>query len=47
MPPADGSSTVAYRFAANQAIVDPKTATDLCPSEDGSEVCTSLEAGGG
>jgi len=36
--PADFSSTVAYRFAANQAIMDPKIAVDLR---------TSLVAGGG
>jgi len=28
MPPADGSSTVTYRFAANQAITDLKIAAD-------------------
>jgi len=47
MPPADGSSTVAYRFAANQAIMDPKIAADRRPSADGSEDRTSLVAGGG
>jgi len=36
MPPADGSSTVAYRFVANQTIMDPKIAADLRPSADGS-----------
>jgi len=41
------SLTVAYRFAANQAIVDPKMAADLCPSADGSAVRTSLVADGG
>jgi len=45
--PADGSSTVAYRFAANQAIMNPKIAADLRPSADGSAVRTSLVAGGG
>jgi len=45
--PADNSSTVAYRFVANQAIVDPKIAADLRPSADGSAVRTSLVAGGG
>jgi len=45
--PADSSSTVAYRFVANQAIVDPKIAADLRPSADGSAVRTSLVAGGG
>jgi len=39
MPPADGSSTVAYRFVANQTIMDPKIAADL-------RVRTSLMAGG-
>jgi len=38
MSPADFSSTAAYRFAANQAIMDPKIAVDLR---------TSLVAGGG
>ena len=50
-PAADGSSTVAYRFAANQAIcISPwiqKIAADLRPSTDGSTVRTSLVAGGG
>jgi len=45
--PADGSSTVAYRFAANQAIMDPKISADLRPSADGSAVHTSLVAGSG
>jgi len=47
MLPADGSSTVAFRFAANQAIVGPKIAADLRPSADGSAVRTSLVTGGG
>jgi len=47
MPPADGSSTVAYRFAAKQAIMDPKIAADLRLSADGSAVRTSLVAGSG
>jgi len=47
MPPADGSSTVAYRFAANQAIMDTEIPADLRPSADGSAVRTSLVAGGG
>jgi len=47
MPPADGSSTVAYCFAGSQAVVDPKIAADPCPSTDGFTVCTSLVAGGG
>jgi len=38
MSPADFSSTVACRFAANQAIMDPKIAVDLR---------TSLVAGSG
>jgi len=29
MPPTDGSSTAAYRFVANQAVMDPKIAADL------------------
>jgi len=45
--PADGSSTVAYRFAANQATMDPKIAADLRPSADGSAVRTSLVVAGG
>jgi len=45
--PADGSSTAAYRFADNQAIVNQKIAADLRPSADGSAVRTSLVAGGG
>jgi len=44
---ADGSLTVAYRFVANQAIVDPEIAADLRPSADGSAVRTSLVTGGG
>jgi len=47
MPPADGSSTVAYRFAAKQAIMDPKMAADLRLSADGSAVRISLVAGSG
>ena len=47
MPPCDGSSTVEYCFAANQAIMDPKIVADLRPSADGSAVHTSLVAGGG
>ena len=46
-PPRDGSSTVEYCFAANQAIMDPKIVADLRPSADGSAVHTSLVAGGG
>jgi len=38
---------MAYRFAANAAIVDLKIAADLRPSVDGSTVRTSLVAGGG
>jgi len=45
--PADGSSTVAYRFAANQPIMDPKIPADLRASADGAAVRTSLVAGGG
>jgi len=45
--PADGSSTVAYRFAANQAVMDPKIAADLRPSADGSAVHACLVAGSG
>jgi len=48
MPPADGSSTVAYRFAVNQAIcVSPwikKITADLRSSADGSAVRTSVVA---
>ena len=29
MPPTDGSSTAAYRFVANQAVMDPEIAADL------------------
>jgi len=47
MPPADGSSMVAYRFVANPAITDPKIAADLRPSADASAVRTPLVAGGG
>jgi len=47
MPLVDGSSTVAYHFAANQAIVDPKIVADLRLFADGSAVRTSLVAGGG
>jgi len=47
MPPADGSSTAAYPFAANQDVMDPQIAADLRPSADGSAVRTSLVAGGG
>ena len=47
MPPADGRSTVAYPFAANQDVMDPKIAADLRPSADGSAVRTSLVAGVG
>jgi len=46
MPPADGSSTLAYRFAANlRQSTDPKIVADLRPSVDGSTVRTSLVAG--
>jgi len=45
MPPADGSSTVAYHFAANQAMYI-KIAADLRPSADWSAVRTSLVTGG-
>ena len=48
--PTDGSSTVAYRFAANQAIstyMYIKIAADLRPSADGSALRASLVAGGG
>jgi len=47
MPAADDCSTVAYRFAANQAVMDPKITADLRPSADGSTVRTFLVAGGG
>ena len=45
--PADSRSTVAYRFAANQAVKYPKIFADLRPSAAGSAVRTSLAAGGG
>jgi len=35
-------STVAYRLAANQVIMDPKITADLRPSTDVSAVRTSL-----
>ena len=38
MRTADGSSTVANHFGANQPIMDPKIAADLRPSVDGSAV---------
>ena len=41
----DASSTLAYRFVASQAIMDPNIAADLRPSADGSAVRTSLVAG--
>jgi len=48
MPPAaDGSSTVPYHFAANQAIstyMYVRIAADLRPSADGSAVRTPLVA---
>jgi len=47
MPAADDCSTVAYRFAANQAVMDPKITADLRPSADGSTVRTFLVTGGG
>jgi len=52
MPPADGSSTVAYRFAANQAISRAylqvhENCGSIRPSADGSAVRTSLLAGDG
>jgi len=54
MPPADGSSTVAYRFAANQAISraylqvhENCGSRPIRPSADGSAVRTSLLAGDG
>ena len=43
--PDDGSSTVAYRFAANQVVIDPQIAADLRPSADGFAVRTSLVLG--
>jgi len=46
-PAADGCSTVAYRFAASQAIMDPEIAADLRPSADRSAVRTALVAGSG
>jgi len=46
MPPADGSSTLAYRFAANlRQSTDPKIVADLRLSADGSTVRTFLVAG--
>jgi len=46
--PADGSSAVAYRFAANHAgHHGSKIAADLRPSADRSAARTSLVAGGG
>ena len=50
MPPTDGSSTVAYSFAANQAVSSYmyiEITADLRPSADGSAVRTSLVASGG
>ena len=47
---ADSRSTVAYYFAANQAIstyIYIRIAADLRPSADGSAVLTSLVAGAG
>jgi len=44
MPPAYGSSTVAYRLRQS---MDPEIAADLRPPADGSAVRTSLVAGGG
>jgi len=44
MPPADGSSTVASRFAANQSM-DPKFASHLYPFVDGFTVRTALLTG--
>jgi len=44
-PPADGSSTVAYRFAANQVVADPKIAADLRLSADESAVAKMASGG--
>ena len=48
--PADGSSTVAYRFAANHVIsayMYGEIVADLRPCKEVSAVRTSLIAGGG
>ena len=48
MPAVDGSSMVAYRFAASQAISTyTYIVADLCPSIDGSAVRTSLVTSSG
>jgi len=56
MPPANGSSMVAYRFATSALVIvhkfsrksmDPKITVDLRPSVDGSAVCISLVVGDG